>query len=104
MRREAYNKKVAEENEKQESSKRITEENEKQKETSKEAAEETEEQQETKKKEAEENKEQQETKETKETGDVENVLADNLQSQSIKQNWTFSDFVNYSEANTKHLF
>ena len=64
----------------------MAEEIEKQKETSKEAAEEDEEQQETKKKTAEENKEQQETKETKETGDVENVLADNLQSQSIDQN------------------
>jgi len=71
VRREAYNKKVAEENEKQESSKRVAEENEKQ--------------QNTNKKPAEENEEQQETKETKETGDVENVLADNLQSQSIKQ-------------------
>ena len=105
MRREAYNKKVAEENEKQESSKRVAEENEKQKATSKEAAEEDEEQQETKKKTAEENKEQQETKETKETGDVENVLADNLQSQSIKQHWTFSEFVNHSKTeNNKHLF
>ena len=105
MRREAYNKKVAEENEKQESSKRVAEENEKQKATSKEAAEEDEEQQETKKKTAEENKEQQETKETKETGDVENVLADNLQSQSIDQNWTFSEFVNHSKTeNNKHLF
>ena len=80
VRREAYNKKVAEENEKQESSKRVAEENEKQ--------------QNTNKKPAEENEEQQETKETKETGDVENVLADNLQSQSIDQNWTFSEFVN----------
>ena len=58
VRREAYNKKVAEENEKQESSKRM----------------------------AEEDEEQQETKETKETGDVEKVFADNLQSQSIDQN------------------
>ena len=104
MRREAFNKKVAEENKKQESSKRITEENEKQKETSKEAAEEDEEQQETKEKADEENEWQQETKETKETGDVENVLADNLQSQSIKQNWTFSDFLNYSKTNDKELF
>ena len=48
-------------------------------------AEENEKQQNTNKKPAEENEEQQETKETKETGDVENVLADNLQSQSIKQ-------------------
>ena len=72
MRREAYNKKVNEENEKQELSKRMAEEIEKQKETSKEAAEEDE--------------EQQETKETKEIGYVENVLADNLQSQSIDQN------------------
>ena len=50
----------------------MAEENEKQKETTKEAAE--------------KDGEQQETKETKETGDVENVLADNLQSQSIDQN------------------
>ena len=58
MRREVYNKKVAEENEKQESSKRM----------------------------AEKDEGQQETKESKETGDVENVLADNLQSQSIDEN------------------
>ena len=89
VRRETYNKKVAEENEKQESNKRMAEENEKQKEISKEAAE--------------ENEGQQETKETKETGDVENVLADNLQSQSIDQNWTFDEYVNYSKTNNKHL-
>ena len=67
----------------------MAEENEKQKEISKEAAE--------------ENEGQQETKETKETGDVENVLADNLQSQSIDQNWTFDEYVNYSKTNNKHL-
>ena len=86
MRREAYNKKVADENGKKESSKRITEEDKKQKETSKEATEENEEQQGKKEKADEENEGEGETKGTKETGYVENVLADNLQSQSIKQN------------------
>ena len=70
VRREAYNKKVVEENEKQESIKRMAEEDEKQ--------------QNTNKKPAEENEEKQDTDETKETGDVENILADNLQSESVE--------------------